>query len=80
MGEGVAEMSRPICPECDRELIFVTIVLEGSGEMFKTWQCDCEYRDGDCVPEDVVQAIVRAREGDEYAASYNWGKVVDGEN
>jgi len=70
--------ARPICPSCNLELVYVAIVLEGSGEFFRTWQCDCNYREKsklvEDAPDEIVPAIVRAREGDEYSISYNWRK------
>jgi len=68
---------RPICTKCGLELVFIAIVLEGIGEMFKTWQCDCEYRDEDTAPKEIITGIVRAREGDDFSISYNWGEVKD---
>lgn len=67
------------CPECGRRMVFVVVVLQGSGEMFKTWQCDCAYReaDQDVGPDGIVAAIVRAREEDDGSVTYNWGTVVE---
>ena len=74
-------MMRPVCPSCQRELVFVCIVLSGSGEFFRSWQCDCDYRtsDGEAqedTPDELISSIVRAREDNEAAVTYEWGAVA----
>ena len=72
---------RPICPECKRELVFVCVVLRGSGEFFRSWQCDCNYRHKDDeaqedAPKDLIASIVRAREDEDGSITYEWGTIV----
>lgn len=64
-------MSGPTCPDCGRRLVFVALC--GGGKMFKTWQCDCQYRseDDDIVPHEIVGDIMRAREWDDGSLVYN---------
>lgn len=71
---------RPICPECGREMIFVAVVLKGSGEFFRSWQCDCDYRDQEDAPREIVANIVRARENEDESLVYEWGTVVTDSN
>ena len=75
-------MMRPVCPSCQRELVFVCIVLSGSGEFFRSWQCDCDYRtsDGEAqedTPKDIIATIVRAREDNDGSITYEWGTIVN---
>lgn len=53
---------RPICPECNREMVFIAITIPADGCFYKTWQCDCEYRDEEYAPDGIIADIMRARE------------------
>lgn len=59
------------CQSCGRRLVFVAMVA--GGKMFKTWQCDCEYRieDDNIVPPEIISEIVRAREWDDGSIVYD---------
>jgi hypothetical protein len=57
--------TRPRCVNCGEELVFVALVIPGGERMWRTWQCDCYYRDGVYVPEEIVADIVRARDWDD---------------
>jgi DNA/RNA-binding domain of Phe-tRNA-synthetase-like protein len=70
-------MTAPIyCPDCGQRMVFVAVTMKGLNEIFKTWQCDCHYRDGEFVPRDIIGEIVRSREFDDGSVTYCWGEVV----
>jgi len=62
---------RPICPSCNRRLVYVA--LAGGGKLFHTWQCDCEYRKEQdaIIPPEIVGDIMRAREWNDGSLSYD---------
>ena len=68
---------RPVCPDCKRELVFVAIDLEDSTDFFRSWQCDCDYRDAENVPPRILATILRAREDDDAGISYQIGNTED---
>lgn len=59
----------PTCHDCGRRMVFVVMVLPGV--IFRTWQCDCQYRGQEFVPPEVVSEIVRAREWEDGSVAYD---------
>ena len=67
---------RPICPTCRRELIFVAIDMEDTEDYFRSWQCDCDYRDAENVPDRILATILRAREDYDVGITYQIGEIT----
>ena len=59
------------CPECNERLVFVAMAI--GGKVFKTWQCDCQYRNenDELIPPHIVGDIMRAREWDDGSMAYD---------
>ncbi len=69
--------TRPRCPACGEEMVFVALVIPRGETIYRAWMCDCQYRqkvagpDGpeyrnlDFVPEGIISNILWAREYDD---------------
>lgn len=69
--------TRPICPKCQREMVFVALAYPGL--VYHTFMCDCFYRDDsnrDIYPAGLVADIVRAREFNDGSLVIDLGKVI----